>query len=66
MTRKPQINIKATVAGRSGCRTVDLLLDGETLLGGLHAAAMRAINEQHPSEAGRPIVALKYDVKGNL
>ena len=65
MPRQPQIKLNATIAGREEFRTVELLIDGETTLGGLHAAAMRAINAQHPHEAGRPIVAIKYDVKAN-
>ena len=65
MTIQPQIKLSATIAGREECRTLELLVEGETALGGLHAAAMRAINAQHPHEAGRPIVAIKYDVKAN-
>lgn len=60
-----QIVIHATIAGREETRMVTLLLDGDTPLSGLHAACMRAINDQHPHEAGRPIVALKYDVRAN-
>lgn len=65
MTREKQIKLHATIAGRQEHRTVELLVDGAVALGGLHAAAMRAINAQHPHEAGRPIVAIKYDVKAN-
>ena len=57
-----QIVIHATTAGRKSTRTVTLLLDGDVTLSGLHAACMRAINDQHPHEAGRPIVALRYYV----
>lgn len=65
MTRQNQIKLHATIAGREECRTVELLINGEVSLGGLHAATMRAINAQHPHEAGRPIVAIKYDMKAN-
>lgn len=60
-----QIVIHAAIAGREETRTLTLLLDGDTPLSGLHAACMRAISEQHPHEAGHPIVALKYDVRAN-
>lgn len=60
-----QVVIHATIAGREDTRTLTLLMGGEVTLSGLHAACLRSINEQHPHEAGRPIVALKYDVRTN-
>jgi len=31
----------------------------------IHAAVLRTINIQHPNEAGKPVVAIRYDVKDN-
>ena len=60
-----QIRLLISLAGREGCHTVEILIDGDTPVAGLLAAVMTAIYKQHPHYSGEPITAIKYDVKAN-
>lgn len=59
------VNLSVTIAGRKEERVIPVTLSGNIALVGIQAATMRAINEQHPDETGRPIVSIKYNVREN-
>jgi len=64
-TQTKTIILKALIAARRGDITVSLKLPGDTTLGGLHVACLRAVSDQAPEYSGKPISNLQYDVRAN-
>lgn len=65
-TQTKTIILKALIAARrSDDITLSLELPGDTTLGSLHVACLRAINTQAPEHSGKPIASLQYDVEAN-
>jgi hypothetical protein len=64
MTRTPQVQMLALVQDRPDnmLTPATILIDGDTSVHGMTAAAMAAVAAQHPHLAGRPITALRYTV----
>ena len=63
--REKQITVLATIAGRNAIHPVTLLLDGGVSLVNLHVEVLKAINSQAPQHSGKPVRAIRYDVKAN-
>ena len=66
--RAPQVQILALVQQREDhmLTPAPILIDGDTPVHGMTAAAMTAVASQHPHLAGAPIAALRYTPEGRL
>lgn len=59
----PQVELVAFVQDGGGTTPATILIEGAAPLFALSAFAMKAIASQHPHLGGKPIVALRYDVR---
>lgn len=59
----PQVELVAFVQDGGGTTPATILIEGDTPVWSLTAMTMRAIASQHPHLGGKPIVALRYDVR---
>ena len=59
----PQVELVAFVLDVGGTTPATILIEGGTPMWKLTAMTMRAIASQHPHLGGKPIVALRYDVR---
>jgi hypothetical protein len=59
----PQVELVAIVQDGGGTIPATILIEGVAPLWALSSFAMKAIALQHPHLGGKPIVALRYDVR---
>lgn len=59
----PSVELVAFVQERDGVTPVTILVEGGTPLWALTAMTLRAIASQHPHLSGKPITALRYNVR---
>jgi len=59
----PSVEIVAFVQDAGGTTPATILIEGGTPLWALTAMTMRAIASQHPHLGGKPVLALRYDVR---
>lgn len=59
----PQVELMAFVQDGGGTTPATILIEGGTPVWALTAMTMRAIASQHPHLGGKPIVAVRYDVR---
>jgi len=59
----PSVEIVAFVQDGGGTTPATILIEGSAPLWALTAMTMRAIASQHPHLGGKPVLALRYDVR---
>ena len=59
----PSVELLAFVQDGGGTTPATILIEGGTPVWAPTAMTMRAIASQHPHLGGKPIVALRYDVR---
>ena len=59
----PSVEIVAFVQDGGGTTPATILIEVGTPLWALTAMTMRAIASQHPHLGGKPVLALRYDVR---
>ena len=59
----PSVELVAFVQDGGGTTPATILIEGSAPLWALTAMTMRAIASQHPHLGGKPVLALRYDVR---